>query len=225
MKKYKLVFKNYENNELEIILLKGMDDYEECVELCFIDKFTTQFENEQECIKYLKNKNIITSEKGSLQIVRPKGLVNACTVMYKNVFKQFSKEICEKRIYGKSSVLSETYEQKEISSYIIKYFISNKKALSDLGKTYFNNKRIIELLEKYSILSIPKGWREPEEVQISISTKEEIKKLLKNYNIIRDLYIWIQQNEIYLKKQKFHGYESDSIIKNPYEEYEKKNNI
>ena len=46
MKKYRLIFNNYDTNKQEIILLMGKNENEENVEICFIDLLTTKFDDE-----------------------------------------------------------------------------------------------------------------------------------------------------------------------------------
>lgn len=141
MKKYRLVFNNNDTKSQQTIFLKGINDYEEVVELCFIDKFTTEFENELSCINYLKSKNIITTENGSLSILLPNGSVKSETVIYGKKFNIFSKEISDKKRSGINEPrLSETYEQKKMSSMIINFFYNDNVALSKFCKTNFKNK-------------------------------------------------------------------------------------
>lgn len=225
MKKYKLVFMDNDTKSQQIILLKGINDYDEIVDLCFIDKFTTEFENEFLCINYLKNKNIITTENGSLAILLPNGYVKSETILYDKNFNILSKEISNKKRSGINNPrLSETHEQKKISSMIISFFYNDKNALSNFCKTNFKNQKFNKLLKEYIELNAPKGWREPSEMANLISTKRKVCSMLQNYEILRNTYIWMTEYQLYNSK-KFAGYSSKLNIKNPYEEYENKNNL
>ena len=57
------------------------------------------------------------------------------------------------------------------------------------------------------------------------SIKKEVYSMLKNYETLRSVYIWIQEYKINREKKQFQGYNSNRKVKNPYEEYEKKNNL
>lgn len=225
MKKYRLVFNNNDTKSQQTIFLKGINDYEEVVELCFIDKFTTEFENELACINYLKSKNIITTENGSLSILLPNGYVKSETVIYGKKFNIFSKEISDKKRSGINEPrLSESYEQKKMSSMIINFFYNDNVALSEFCKTNFKNKNFSKLLKEYIELNVPKGWREPSEMANLISKKRKVSSMLQKYEILRNSYIWITEYQLYYSK-KFNGYKSESKVKNPYEEYENKNSL
>lgn len=227
MQKYKLIFNNRDTNKQEIIVLNGLNDYEEITELCFIDKFTSVFKNELECVEYLKSKNLIDSLNGHLSILRPTGEVSAESILYNNnYFKFFSKEICDKKRSGIANPrLVETYEQKEVCNKIINYLKNEKQALNYFNKTYFQSKKFVQLLNKYFEISVPKGWTEPGEQVMINSIKKEVYSMLKNYETLRSVYIWIQEYKINREKKQFQGYNSNIKVKNPYEEYEKKNNL
>lgn len=224
--KYRLVFKGKDNLN-ENIFLSGINDYEDIVDLCFIDKFTSVFKNESECIEYLKSKNLINSINGHLSILRPAGEVSAETILYNNnYFRIFSKEICDKKRLGvNTSHLTETHEQKELKSKIINYFKDDKQAFQQFKKTYFGSKKFPLLLDKYFELSVPKGWTEPGEQARIISIQKEVYTMLKNYKILRSIYVWIDEYKNYQLKKQFQGYNSNSTVKNLYEEYEKKNSL
>ena len=98
MKKYRLIFNNYDTNKQEIISLIGKNKNEENVEICFIDLLSTKFDDENSLIQYLKNKSIISSSNGYLGIYKPNGKKISERIIYDDYnFKLFSKEICEKR--------------------------------------------------------------------------------------------------------------------------------
>ena len=227
MKKYRLIFNNYDTNKQEIISLIGKNENEENVEICFIDLLTTKFDDENSLIQYLKNKSIISSSNGYLGIYKPNGKKISERIIYDNYnFKLFSKEICEKRKYGiNSTKISETYEQKKLRFEIIDFFKKDNKALEVLQATFYVNPKFPKLLKDYLILSVPTGWKDFSTTSKIDELKKAVYSNLLSYELLRNIYFWINDYEISIQKRKFQGYNSESKIKNPYEIYEKKNNL
>ena len=227
MIKYSLIFNNCDTNENQKISLKSKNEYEDAMEICFIDRFTSQFIDEMSCIEYLFSKKIISSENGYLSICKPNGLKQATGIIYDDGnFKNFAKEICDKKNAGFNVVrLDETILQKQVRSQIINFFNDDKEALNSFVKTFFEGKNFSKLLKEYIDLNVPKGWIEPGEYTRINSIRMSIYSMLRNYELLREIYLWIRDYQLYQYKQKFSGYQSDSNVKNPYEEYEKRNNL
>ena len=227
MQKYRLVFKNNDTNEYELILLKGIKDYEENVEICFIDLITTKFDNESSFIDYLKNKNVITSTNGSLALYKPNGTTIATQIIYNNNdFKLFSKQICEKKKFGKeTSRLTAIHEQVKLRNQIINFIYNDENAHKKFKKTFFTNKKFANTLDKYLEMLAPVGWSDVASENTKQMYKNETYSMLQNYEILRNAYLWIEEYKKDLQSKKFNGYYSNTNIKNPYEEYEKKKDL
>ena len=92
MQKYKLVYET-ETEEVVIPIKVKDETYEGEVEICFIDKITTIFENEKELLNQLCENNLISSNNGKLHIKRPNGKVDAMGIIYDDNKFELSFEI------------------------------------------------------------------------------------------------------------------------------------
>lgn len=218
MEKYRLVYET-EQEQIEIYL-KGKDnEYTNLLELCFIDAFTTVYENQLECIAYLRDKGIIESLNGKLHIKRGKGKEIATQIFYKDDdLRNLSLEVCQKMRAGHKAGLSETKEYKKCSADIIRFFYSDEEAVATLNKSFYAKKLklFVENLKGYLEYKYHDAFYEPGEIARREKFRNNIYSSLKNYETLRELKIWISA---YINSAKRMGSLSR---KNPFEEYERR---
>ena len=218
MQKYKLVYEE-ENGYCEIPIRRH-DDFSEELEICFIDFFTTFFKNEKECIKELFDNSCIPSMNGKLVIKRPNGNVKSLDIMYDNPeFRKVSYILMRTLKFNDTNYLKQTSELNSCIGPMICYFIENPNALNHLQKTFNYKKTNIDFinhLNKFIELS-QKNFYTPVESGIRNNEKVYIYSKLANYNLLRELTIWVDKyknGEIKIP--------INNNWKNPYENYEEK---
>lgn len=108
---------------------------------------------------------------------------------------------------------------------IINFFQNNHNALEALQNTFYVNLKFPKLLKDYLRLNVPIGWKDFATVAKIEELKKAVYSNLSSYEILRNICFWISDYQISIQKRKFQGYSSKSKIKNPYEIYEKKNNL
>ena len=219
MQKYKLVYEV--EKEEQIICLIGTDDsYSNEVEICYIDKFTTVFKHEQECIKYLYDKKIIINPNGTLHIKRPKGKVDVEKILYDDeAFRNLSCRLISQLKNGKRTRIPQISELFACVGPTIRFFSENDYALKLLNKEYnfktsFNE--FVTNLNGYLKFKDQSSFT-PEEIAEREKYRNKMYKLAENYDLVRDLKIWISE---YKKGKKSEI--RNSNWKNPYEIYDKK---
>lgn len=218
MQKYKLVYEV--EKEEQIISLKGTDDnYSNETEICYIDKFTTVFENEVECIKYLYDNKIIPNTNGSLHIRRPKGSVNVEKVIYNDeALRNLSIKLIYQLKNGKKTRLPQITELHACIGPTIRFFMDNENAVKLLNdehnyKKSFND--FVVHLNGYLKFKNQTSYT-PEEIAERERCRKNIYKLLESYDLVRELKIWIYEYKNGIKiNKKYQNW------KNPYEIYEK----
>lgn len=221
MQKYKLVYEN-ESDFYEIPLQRYNDSYETELEICFIDSFTTVFEDDQDCIRYLYEKDCIPDKDGFLSIKRPNGKVQALDIIYNNLdFRKVSYKLIQSLRTTDTSHLQQTSELNSCTGPLIRYFIDDKTALETLKKTFGYKEDHVEFLKHLIpyVGLIDKGFYTPEEVAIRNRERKYIYSKLFNYNFLRELLVWVEKykNDKIVTQSK-----TNSHWKNPHEVYEKK---
>lgn len=216
MQKYRLVYET-EKEQIDIMLIGKGELLNSILEISFIDEFTTLFENEQKCIEYLYQKNIIQNTNGKLVIKRPKGKVPACDVIYDdNEFNQVAKQnSAQLKQTEKASKLRETSIVVKCQSNIIKFFYNEEEAIQAFKQAfYFRSKALVDNLEGYLAYKNHEAFYEPGETERRDRFKREAKSILRNYQVLRNVYVWITK---YSKTP-----EKTYSGVNPFEEYERK---
>lgn len=218
MQKYKLV---YETKDIQqLIALKGVDDnYTTEFEICFIDKFTTVYRDEQECINYLYKNQIIDSTNGNLYIRRPKGNVNVEKVIYNDeALRNLSSKLISQLKNGKRTRLPQISELHACIGPTIRFFMDNDNAVKILNeeknfKKSFND--FVVNLNGYLKFKDQTSYT-PGEIAEREKYRNNIYKLLENYDLTRELKVWIYEYKSGKKiNSKYQNW------KNPYEKYEK----
>lgn len=214
MQKYKLIYKSDQGTK-EIVLKGSSENYESAVELCYIDAFTTIYQNLNECIQYLYQNKIITSTNGKLCIIRSKGEVEVHPIFYNDSdIRILSLEVSKKLRQHSKSSLSETKEYKKCAGEIIRFFYDNDKAFEQLKKSFYTSKSFINIFEEYLTYKEHSAYYTPEEIDYREKIRKNLYNILKNYDIIRELKMWINNYQNSSKK-------TSSSWKNPFEEYER----
>ncbi len=220
MQKYKLIYEN-ENEICEIPLRRYHENYESELEICFIDAFTTVFQDEEECIKHLYDKNFVPDKKGSLYIKRPNGKVSSLDIIYNNLdFREISYKLEQSLRNGDTSRLPQTSELNSCTGPLIRYFIDDEKAFEVLKKTFGYKKDNIEFLKHLDLYLglLGKGFYTPEEMFKRENERKYIYSKLSNYNFLRELLVWTSK---YKNGKIIISLKEHSTWKNPYEEYER----
>lgn len=220
MQKYKLIYENG-NNIFEIPLRRYNQNYETEIEICFIDAFTTVFQDEEECIKNLYEKNLIPDKKGSLFIKRPNGKVSSLDIVYNNLdFREISYKLEQSLRNSDTSHLQQTSELNSCTGPLIRYFMDDEKAFEVLKKTFGYKKDNIEFLKHLNsyLELVGRGFYTPEEKARRESERKYIYSKLSNYNFLRELLVWTSK---YKDGKITIQYKVNSNWKNPYEEYER----
>lgn len=217
MQKYKFVYET-DDEQVEILLPGKTENYEKELESCFIDKYTTIFENEHECVNHLYSKHIIPNNNGSLHIRRPNGKVDALSIIFND--EKLRMVSCKLISQLKNSGISRLPQTSELNSCIgplIKFFIEDENALKELNKTFCYKKDIKELVDNLNgYLSYQgKNFLEPFEVERRNVFQNNIYSQLRNYDLLRELKTWIIEYKKGNKKV------SSSTWKNPYEKFER----
>lgn len=218
MQKYNLVYE-HDDEQFNIALPGKTGDGELELESCFIDVYTCKFKNEHECLSDLYRRGIISNTDGSLHIKRPKGRVDAIEIIFNDEkFVEVSYILAAQLKKKNTSTLPESRDLNICIGQFIDFFSENKKALEILNKTFCykeNNKKFVEHLTnyiKYSDRTIT--FLEPFEAERKNIGQINIYKRLKNYDLLREVKVWIQEYPRASRKQYF------SKWQNPYEKFE-----
>lgn len=217
MQKYKLVYET-ETEEVVIPIKVKDETYEGEVEICFIDKITTIFENEKELLNQLCENNLISSNNGKLHIKRPNGKVDAMGIIYDdNKFREVSYNAIQQFKKSGSLKLKKTTEVDGCIGVTIRFFIEDERALDILNKTFCYKNDIKELVKNlngylsYKDKTILEVW----EVSDREKFRNNLYSQLRNYNLLRELIVWIHEYKKGGKKIKY-----SSTWQNPYEKFE-----